>query len=117
MPIRLLPVVLIALTAPAAAQSPDRYTTNSDYFDLKCSRVPGGAVERVLHVDVDPHGQFEISVSRDGRRVVYPTGTYANAVVWNEGNDRWILDRFKATLQKKGVAGEWSCEREGGRKF
>lgn len=45
----------------------------------------------------------------------HPTATRRTALLRSEVIAR--AGPFKATLEKKGVAGEWSCEREGGRKF
>ena len=112
--LRAMLVVLVALSSVSVAQTPDLYATNHDFFDLTCA---SGTLQRLLHVEVDTHGQFEISVVRDGAATKYETSTYTNAVVWSEDGEQWILDRFKGTLKSRDNGELLTCERTGGRKF
>ena len=112
-------VLIAAVTSPlvCVAQTPaNDYDTNHDFFDLVCSDATS-TDKRVLHVDVDAHGQFDVSLNKDGQRTPVAAQTYTNAVTWREGNEQWTLDRFKGTLMSRYSKKQLACDRLGGRQF
>ena len=112
-------VLVAAIASPWACVAQtlgDQYDTNHDFFDLTCSDATS-TDKRVLHVDVDVHGQFDVFVVKDGQQTPVTAQTYTNAVTWTESNDQWTLDRFKGTLASRGSKKQLACNRTGGRQF